>query len=322
MTDRPQATKGFTVVELLVVILIIAMLIAILLPALARAREAARTVSCANNERNLGLGIFQYAERYGGMMPTAYYNLWNRLALYVGEGTDDEMGNDIFRCGSDQFLIVQGNWAERNQCSYGANADETGVTLASADEAGWRVEVPPGSGNYRGAQYSPFTAWYKEATDQCTVKLNSVATDTVLLAECWRDQTVNSLFLNLPDLTMCSTDDIPDIPTPADGKERNSLLLEQYTATAGGAVTLHCAECADIDQPGVFNFMIDVAALGSHTRPHSLEDCYHMGRMNVLYADGHVEAKRVKFMTQVPGPMPYPDTDQLHEIPYWNRYED
>lgn len=66
-----RSKKGFTLVELLVVISIVALLISILLPALKGARETARQAACLSNIRQMQMGIAFYLQDFDGVYPAA-----------------------------------------------------------------------------------------------------------------------------------------------------------------------------------------------------------------------------------------------------------
>lgn len=96
----PPVRRGFSMVELLVVVAVVSMLMAILLPSLSNAHEQAKRAKCASNLRQLGVAFHMYASDYDGhAMPLSYTNEWPMTYWYgreCGTGRPDQTGGFVW----------------------------------------------------------------------------------------------------------------------------------------------------------------------------------------------------------------------------------
>jgi prepilin-type N-terminal cleavage/methylation domain-containing protein/prepilin-type processing-associated H-X9-DG protein len=105
MSKRFTSRKGFTLVELLVVIGIIALLISILLPSLNRARETANRVKCGSNLRQIGQAILLYSNENKGAYPRTIYNAGTTaLSFHTDGGTGGSVAVDPFKSTSPNWV--------------------------------------------------------------------------------------------------------------------------------------------------------------------------------------------------------------------------
>ncbi len=157
-----RTRSAFTLIELLVVITIIALLIAMLLPALKNARDSARTVKCASQQRQIGVASFVYtSENLGLIIPhklgswsTSTYN--NSWAYYFARKTDmfgaytygvwgpgifygnlKPAGGDVLTCPADTYSLDEpGFTAWGNGMSYAGNWQYPWITRPGPGRSG------------------------------------------------------------------------------------------------------------------------------------------------------------------------------------------
>jgi prepilin-type N-terminal cleavage/methylation domain-containing protein/prepilin-type processing-associated H-X9-DG protein len=181
---RPAPRAAFTLIELLVVIAIIGVLIALLLPAVQKVREAANRVKCANNLRQIGVGVINCNFTYR-RLPPVYGSF---PATTSGSG---------FPAATLHFhllqFIEQQNLYERGIAAGGpkhAGIGDQTVPIFVCPSDGSPQTVPSGTTiNYATANYQPSYDSFKKTNGgsmQIPADFPDGASNTVVFGERYR----------------------------------------------------------------------------------------------------------------------------------------
>ncbi len=280
-TNRKAARRGFTLVELLVVVAVIAILAAMLLPALSSARSAADSAACRGNLHQLSLGMDMYVLQEGT------YPVWGSAFAAIRQVTRAPWPRDNYS-GANDALNTRTYLGPRQgvfSCpGYNSIRGEFMWPPPSASLtprwAGWEMDARDYSGSYSyNGVGTDLLAGDEANTSGWTVGLNTTGLGTM------------GGWLNAGPVRE------PDVATPSEMIALGDSVLVRLSDFGGVRDTVKPVGNLDYsllttvlrsDQAEMYNEM--VRGLPGDDPVARMYRDRHGGRWNVVFCDGHSES--------------------------------
>ena len=140
----PYRRRGFTLIELLIVISVIGVLLGLLLPALGAARDAAMTVKCLSNMRNMEMAHWMYMTDHDGRLINAGLGAGGHNPADSWVNTLNEYyGSELLHrspVDDSMYWATPGAGGELRRTSYGVNNYLVPPTSSGIPSSATRLE--------------------------------------------------------------------------------------------------------------------------------------------------------------------------------------
>jgi prepilin-type N-terminal cleavage/methylation domain-containing protein/prepilin-type processing-associated H-X9-DG protein len=285
-----KTARGFTLVELLVVIGIISLLISILLPALTKAREAANSVACLARLRQLDYAAMMYANAYKSYLPPLELASDLNNVHFIRPGALPSWSGGTVEPLLNEFLGPAANTTQRYICPSLVNSDAA-WSFSGSNFTVATGPIPASTVDYYSYLYNPYLGGMWNTHSPRPADTVDGGTYTYMLPWKLSQLTTSSLYVAFVDSAQVRT----GLGNAANNEWFRNLAPHWHDFYLSGSLMMHSHSNSG-------SAVVAGAAQGSME-----------GTVNMAFADGHCAS--VPYRDMLLGPSQEFLIDPLHPSP-------